>query len=102
MLEGTVQTIFIMALNALYHLGNEEQAVLTAFKTVKCCKNFLSDAKKLFKLLPNYILGEHRALLHGRLGFDHDDSKAPPLPPQRSFYPQPPHDQCKVFKKRYS
>ena len=102
MLEGTVQTIFIMALNALYHLSNEEQAVLTAFKTVKCCKNFLNDAKKLFRLLPNYILGEHRALLHGRLGFDHDDSKAPPLPPQRPFYPRTPHDQCKVFKQRYS
>lgn len=102
LLEGTVQTIFIMALNALYHLGNEDQAVLTAYKVIKCFKNFLDDAKKLFELLPNYILGEHRHLLNGRLGFDHEESKAPLLAPLHRFYPQTPHDQCKVFKKRYS
>lgn len=100
-LEGTMQSMFIMALNALYHIKNEDKAVATALDVIKSFSYFIEDAKLLFRHLPDYIMGEHHRFLKGKLGFDHEDSPAPVTMMRGKLFNNPPQDQLKKFVKRY-
>lgn len=100
-LEGTMQSMFIMALNALYHIENEPKAVKVALDVIKSFGYFIEDAKVLFRLLPDYIMGEHHQFLKGRLGFDHEDSSAPATKMRDRLFKTAPQDKLKKFIKRY-
>ncbi len=99
-LEGSTQALFITALSALYHIKDEEKAVAAAWDVIKCLKNFIDDAKRLFDFLPHYIMGEHHRFLNGKKGFDHEDSKAPEAHMRGRLFKQPVNDPVKKFVKR--
>ena len=100
-LEGTMQTMFIMALNALYHIKNETKAVATAQDVIRSFRYFTEDAGILFRYLPDYIMGEHHQFLKGKLGFDHELSPAPAALMRGRLFKATPQDQQKKFRKRY-
>ncbi len=101
-LEGTMQSMFIMALNALYHIKNEDKAVSVALDVIKSFNYFIEDAKLLFRHLPDYIMGEHHQFLKGKLGFDHEDSPAPETSMRGKLFKDPPLDPLKKFIKLYA
>lgn len=101
-LEGSSQSIFMMALNALYHIHDEKKAVSVADQVLLDYKWMLEDAVKLYDFLPRYVMGDHLKLLPGTLGFDHPGAPAPKLPEQRRLMDPKFSDPQEKFVRRYS
>ena len=80
MIDGSMNTFFILILSALFKSADEEQGMTIANKIVDIYLNFLSDAKKLFPYLPDYCIGEHQKYTNFKVGFDHPGSPAPDCP----------------------
>lgn len=99
-LDGSTESQFIMILNALYRISDEKKSLALYDRLVNLYLDFLDDAQKLFRMLPDYIMGEHHALLNGKLGFDHPDSKAPDLTPRAALIKKAFDDPLKTFVKR--
>ena len=101
-LYGTIQSMFLMVLRALYHSPDEASCLNDANRILDFYVDFLNDAMRLYEYLPEYVLGEHLSLLKDKLGFDHGNSLAPKPPVPR--VPPPPQGtpERSCFKKRYS
>jgi len=100
-LEGSLQSLFMMALNALYHIRDESRAAAAANEVLALACDLIEDAQKLYPNLPDYVLGEHYKFLNGKVGFDHEDSKAPDVHPRPRLIIKPFDDPQKVFVKRF-
>ncbi|MCR5536289.1 MAG: DUF115 domain-containing protein [Succinivibrio sp.] len=100
-LYGTLQSMFLMMMRALYHSQDEALCLKDARLMLSEVSYFLSDAKYLYARLPHYVLGEHLKVLDGKLGCDHKDSKAPACAPYREV-PWVRREAGSTFVKRYS
>ena len=80
MLDGTTQSMFILANYCLFHRDDPEQGFKLANEILDLYVMYLEDTKKLYEFLPNYVLGPHQALCHGKIGFDHEGHPAPDMP----------------------
>ncbi len=100
-LEGTVESLFITLLRSLYLNSDLSECLNMAGKIVKIYLNFLDDAAKLYEYLPNYILGPHQKILAGKVGFDHEDSKAPEVPVIHSLRTDNSGVYAEKFVKKY-
>lgn len=100
-LRGTTQTIFIQVLFMLYHVTDEAEGIEKAWAMLTSYKNFIKDAQKLYKFMPDYILGEHYHFCDGKIGWDHEESLAPTAPAYPRLYKKKYEDPLKKFIKRY-
>lgn len=80
LIDGSVESLFVMVMNTLYTIEDEAEAVGAAMQVVKRIIYLLEDSKTLFTMLPDYIQSEHLQKLDYTIGFDHEDSKG-----QRDF-----------------
>lgn len=101
-LEGTSQSMFMMALNALYHVHDETKAVELASRVLDDYVFLLEDAKRLYAFLPDYVMGDHLKHLNGHLGFDHPGFPAPAVPQKRRLIKSGFSDPEEKFVRRYS
>lgn len=102
LLRGSVEYFATQLLQALYLHSDPTEPLKVACRIKDNLCNFLRDAVRIYKLAPEYALGQHRTLLKGKVGFDHEHSKAPPLPPVRELVPKTYVDTQKTFIKRYA
>ena len=77
LLDGSLQYFFICMAQGLFTIRHERDALEIFQQMLERYKYFLSDAKKLYAYMPDYIQNEHLKILKGKLGFDHENSKAP-------------------------
>ncbi len=101
-LDGTSQSLFMMALNALYHMHDEKKAMALADKVLEDYRWLLEDAMRLYAFLPDYVMGDHLMHLGGKLGFDHPGFPAPSAPRQRKLMDPKFADPQMRFIRRYS
>ncbi|MBQ9274822.1 MAG: DUF115 domain-containing protein [Succinivibrio sp.] len=85
LLDGSLQSFFIVATHALYHTENERSCLKVTARILQRLQYFLSDLKAAYALVPDYVLGEHQALWQGLVGADHTGSKAPRMPRMQDF-----------------
>ncbi len=100
-LTGTTQGIFMTAMIALYRLKDEKEAIAKADSIINLSLHILSDAKELYALLPNYVLGDHQQYFGGKIGRDYEDSKAPAMPAIHKLYKDDYKDPLLKFVKHY-
>ncbi|MBQ9273892.1 MAG: motility associated factor glycosyltransferase family protein [Succinivibrio sp.] len=100
-LQGTVNSLFIVLQSALCRSADEALCLELGARLISLYDHFLQDALTLYRSLPYYVSHEHVRQLHGFIGADYPDSKAPPVQPIEALYPQPFDDPHKVFVKRY-
>nr|MCR5084917.1 hypothetical protein [Succinivibrionaceae bacterium] len=81
MVEGSLNTFFILALKGLY-MGGDERAGLAAANAVidRYCM-FLRDSVRAYAFLPDYVMGEHQRLARHRVGYGHPGSRPPRMRP---------------------
>ena len=77
LMTGSYQYFFIEIASALYSIDNESDAIDIAKKMLYRFMYFLEDGRVLYKYMPSYIQNEHLKIFNGKLGFDHEKSKAP-------------------------
>ncbi|MBO8415112.1 MAG: DUF115 domain-containing protein [Proteobacteria bacterium] len=80
LMDGSMNTFFITALRAMYLSADEEQGLKFANEIVDIYIKFLEDAKKLYAYLPDFCIGQHQHYTDFKVGYDHGDDKAPPMP----------------------
>ncbi len=73
MLKASLSSFITLIINALYKYGDDRDFTL-ANKVKDLFSYFLLDSIELVYLLPNYLMGEHRALINYKIGHDHGDS----------------------------
>ncbi|MCR5535798.1 MAG: DUF115 domain-containing protein [Succinivibrio sp.] len=100
-IEGSIQSMFMVMLYILYHKEDLELCLRAYRRGVSLTCHFLDDAKVLYAMLPNYILGKHQELLKGKVGRDYPDSKAPACPPLPNLVGKNYQYGHKLFVKRY-
>ncbi len=101
MLEGSLQSMFIMMSHVLYHTKDEKTCLKVVSKMVKLLIYFLLDSKALYRHLPDYELGPHQEYLDGKVGFDHEESKAPDMPLIPKLIEKKAPDEITKFVKCY-
>lgn len=103
MLDGSIYNYFIMVVRVLYLTADEKLALERAEKHIVTICDFLDDAKKLYRHVPYYYAEDHQKFLHGKVGFDHPDSKAPDLITRPELVTQEERDNYPIrkFVKRY-
>ncbi len=104
MLDGSMNTFFIMILRALYQSADEEQGLRLANEVGDIYINFLDDAARLFRFLPDYCIGEHQHFTGFKVGYDHENSPAPKSPEIKEVVSDEQLKQVKYepFVKRYA
>ncbi|MBQ9273780.1 MAG: DUF115 domain-containing protein [Succinivibrio sp.] len=102
LLRGSQEFFFALMIRALYAADSEEECLKYASALAGLLDHFFTDAQRIYALAPDYVMGEHQRLLQGRVGFDHADSKAPPMPPLKDLVPADYQDPLKKFVKRSS
>ena len=100
-LHGTSQSIFILTDYVLYRVRDEQKALKCAFEILRRFRYFLEDARRIYPLLPDYVLGKHYNFMDGKVGWDHEDSPAPKAPPYPHLFKKEFDDPQKKFVKRY-
>lgn len=103
MLHGSINQFFMMTIRVLYFTEDEQEALRRAERQISWILDFLDDAKRIYHFCPYYYGEEHFKFLDGKVGFDHPDSKAPPLPERKPLVTQADRDKYPVrkFVKRY-
>lgn len=100
-LHGSAQSMFIIADFVLYRIKDEAEAIENAWLILRRFRYFLDDAKRIYPLLPDYVLGKHYHFMDGKVGWDHEDSPAPKAPPYPHLFKKEFDDPQKKFVKRY-
>lgn len=77
LMSGSYQYFFIEIASALYTIDNECDAIAIAKEMLYRFMYFLEDGRVLYKYMPDYIQNEHLKIFNGKLGYDHEKSKAP-------------------------
>ena len=101
--DGSLYSMFAMLMRSLFQIKDEKEAIRVTEDQIKYILYFIEDAKKIFRMLPDYCAEDHQKNLNGVVGFDHPDSKAPPIrmrkvyvtPEDTANYP------TRKFVKRY-
>lgn len=86
MIDGTLDCMFILALYCLYRV-EDERNFERADEILDIFEMFLHDAKIMYRLLPDFLMGEHGKHTDGKVGFDHGEFKAYPIPPLPTVVP---------------
>ncbi len=104
LLDGSMNTFFILMLRALYQSADEEQGLRFANAIADIYQKFLEDAGKLYRFLPDYCIGQHQKFTDYKIGYDHGNDKAPNSPPLQEVITEETLAQVKrtPFVKRYS
>ncbi len=101
-LVGSMNNFAQQILSALYYKKDENEAINFAYEIVNVVNYFLLDSQKIFRFIPNYIMGVHQDILNYKIGFDHDNLIAPPTPKHVGFvYKEDELKKIKPFVKRY-
>ncbi len=74
LLNGSVYYFLSLIVNTLYKDKDINISLSFANKVKDLFIYFLLDSIELVYLLPNYLMGEHRALINYKIGHDHGDS----------------------------
>ncbi len=101
-IDGTIQSILLQAFYTLYQCIDEKKAIDATKKVLQSLDYFFDDAKRLYPLLPDYVLGEHYKFTDNKIGFDHEEDKAPPSPAYPHLFKEAFDDPVKKFHKRYA
>ncbi|NLK85446.1 MAG: motility associated factor glycosyltransferase family protein [Aeromonadales bacterium] len=100
--EGSLQTIFIMASRILYNTSDVEECIAHYNKIIAVCLDFLDESKSLFKHIPDYVMWDHKKYHpNGVVGIDYPSTKATPFPKYATVKSIDFDDPQKVFEKRY-
>ncbi|MBQ9273888.1 MAG: motility associated factor glycosyltransferase family protein [Succinivibrio sp.] len=101
-LRGSVNSLFMVLQNALCRSADEGECLRLSARIASLFRHFLCDAQKLYDTLPHYAILEHLKQLHGKVGGDYPDSRAPEVKPIPKAYAEGYRDPQRVFVKRYS
>lgn len=102
--NGSVMNFCTLTMRIMYMSENEEEALQRAREHLQTLAYMLDDARHLYiNFAPFYCDYQHRELLKGKIGFDHENMLAPDVPAyvpavtqkDRDLYP------VRVFTKRY-
>lgn len=101
--DGSLYSMFAMCLRSLYLIKDEEEAIKITEGQIKYIVYFLDDVKKLYRFLPDYCAEDHQVHLNGKVGYDHPDCPATPVPHREPLVTQEDQDNYPVrkFVKRY-
>lgn len=102
-IDGSLYSMFAMCLRSLYLIKDEEEAIKITEGQIKYIDYFLEDVKALYRFLPDYCAEDHKVHLNGKIGYDHPDCPAPPVPNRDPLVTQEDIDNYPVrkFVKRY-
>lgn len=78
-LNGSLNQFYMMIIRVLYLTADEKEAIARAEKHMGWVIDFLDDARALYKFVPYYYAEDHKQYFNGKIGYDHPDSKAPPI-----------------------
>lgn len=87
-LNGSLEAMFIMVQNLMYHIPEEKEAVEMGNKCMQIIRYFLEDCKLIYAFIPDYIIGPHHALTGYKIGYDHPDYPAPKARRIRKLFPK--------------
>lgn len=76
-LGSSSQYFFMFATRALFTIKDENKALECASKILDVYVNLLLDLKHVYSFMPHFIEHDHIKLMHGKIGCDHEGSKAP-------------------------
>ncbi len=76
LLKGSIYYFLSLIVNALYKDKDVNKSLYIANSIKDLLTYFLEDSIELVYLLPNYLMGEHRALINNMVGHDHGSSHA--------------------------
>lgn len=102
--HGSVMNFCTLTMRVMYMSENEEEALQRAREHLQTLAYMLDDARHLYiNFAPFYCDYQHRELLKGKIGFDHENMLAPDVPAyvpavtqkDRDLYP------VRIFTKRY-
>ncbi len=101
LIGGSIESFLVMLNLSLYKYKDEKKALKLYENVKERFIYFLLDAKVLFNYLPDYIMDNHKALLNGKVGFDHENSKAIDIMSYEAFKNKEALSKVKSFVKRY-
>ncbi|WP_202108292.1 6-hydroxymethylpterin diphosphokinase MptE-like protein [Succinivibrio dextrinosolvens] len=102
MIESAVCAPLVLATSALFEDSNPKECLKTANNILLMLKDYLTEAKDMYRLLPDYVMGEHRKHYpDGKLGKDMPHCKAPNFPEEVNILRKEYDDPIKKFTKRY-
>ncbi len=79
LIDGSLYSMFAMLLRSLYLIEDEKEAIEVTEEQIKFINYFLEDAVKIYHFIPDYCAEDHQKHLNGKIGYDHEFSKAPDL-----------------------
>ena len=102
MVESAVCAPLVLATSALFEDSNEYECLKTANIILCMLEDYLTEAKDMYKLLPDYVMGEHRKYYkNGKIGRDMPNCSAPDFPEEMNILRKDYDDPIKKFEKRY-
>lgn len=76
-INAAAQYFFILATTVLCSKEDDYKALLDVNAILERFIYFMQDGKYVFSFVPNYLESHHITLLKGKIGLDHENSKAP-------------------------
>ncbi|MBQ9220134.1 6-hydroxymethylpterin diphosphokinase MptE-like protein [Succinivibrio sp.] len=100
MLNSSVQSLLITIFNAMYLRKDYRECLTTCNRLIQLSIDFIKESEELFRLLPNYIMGDHRRYFkNNKVGKDMPSIVAPELPDHVNLIRKKFDDPIKKFKK---
>lgn len=101
LIEGSIQSFFIMLLHATYGSEDEKICLETGAEMVAVIQDFLTEIQSVFEKFPDYIMGEHRKYYPDNLvGKDMPHCKATVFPKEINLMAGKYDDPLKKFIKK--
>ena len=102
-LGSSSQYFFMFATRALFTINDDKKALECASKILFVYINLLLDIKHVYSFMPDFIEHDHIKLMQGKIGCDHENSKAPLINSQFKVIDNEKDGNKKnIFVKRYS
>lgn len=101
MVAPSLQSMFILIVNAMYLFKDFENCKSISQHLVNMTMDFLEECKYIFNYLPDYVMGDHRKYYNdNKVGRDMPSISAPPMPPVRKLIRAEYKDPIKEFTKK--
>ena len=101
MIETSLQSMFILIVNAMYLCKDFEKCKSISIHFVNLSTDFLEESKDIFNYLPDYVMGEHRKYYsNNKVGRDMPSISAPPMPHVRKLIRAEYKDPITAFTKK--
>lgn len=101
MLNSSIQSLFITLFNAMYLKKDFKECLSICNKIIQLSIDFIQESDELFRLLPDYIMGDHRKFFkNNKVGKDMPSILAPEFPDYKKSIRKQFVDPVKKFKKK--